>query len=415
MDTTQIETLIRQAIFANDTSQKQSARIRIQQLAKTQGIYLASTRAIYDAISRGELAGFTVPAINIRTLTYDTSSLIFSLMKKHEIGLVIFEIARSEMEYTHQDQEEFALSVLAGALHAGYCGPVYLQADHYQVRKKRYAENPEQELASIKELISKAFSAGFYNIDIDGSTLVDLSRPTVSEQQQDNVRASTILATFALETKPTDQDITIGAEIGHIGDTNSTKADLEAFMTGAMASLPPRAISKISIQTGSSHGGAVQPDGTLKTPTIDFALLKELGEVARKDYQLAGVVQHGASTLPLSLFSEFPTHNTLEIHLSTALQNIVFDTLPTKIKQALYSWIDTNCVAERKPDWSNEQFYYKLRKKALGPNKELLWNMSAADKQPILNALETFFVELLTRLNMLHTKKDLVQYYYTNI
>ena len=184
------------------------------------------------AVGRGELMpNSTVPAINIRTLTYDTAGIIFRLMVKHKIGPVVFEIARTEIEYTNQRPDEYAVSVLAAAIKNGYKGPVFLQGDHFQFSQKDYAENREAETSKIKNLIDESLTAGFYNIDIDASTLVDLSKQSLDEQQEENYKATSSLVSY-IRSLPKGEDASIGAEIGHIGDKNSTPGDLEAFMTG---------------------------------------------------------------------------------------------------------------------------------------------------------------------------------------
>src|SRR5262245_15360688 len=66
-------------------------------------------------------------------------------------------------------------------------------------------------------------------------------------------------------------------------------------------------LSKISVQTGTAHGGFINPDGTVRTDVkIDLKTLEELSNAARKDYDLGGAVQHGASTLPPDAFDAFP-------------------------------------------------------------------------------------------------------------
>ena len=85
-----------------------------------------------------------------------------------------------------------------------------------------------------------------------------------------------------------------------------------------------RGISKVSVQTGTSHGGVPLPDGGVAEVKLDFEVLRELGVVAR-EYGLAGAVQHGASTLPDSLFHRFPEVETAEIHLATGFQNALYE------------------------------------------------------------------------------------------
>jgi len=40
---------------------------------------------------------------------------------------------------------------------------------------------------------------------------------------------------------------------------------------------------------------------------------------------MGGAVQHGASTLPDDMFDLFPKKGTMEVHLATGFQNIIFD------------------------------------------------------------------------------------------
>ena len=76
-------------------------------------------------------------------------------------------------------------------------------------------------------------------------------------------------------------------------------------------------ISKISIQTGTSHGGVVLLDGTIAKVSVDFDTLLKLSRIARKQYGMGGAVQHGASTLPEDAFSKFVEAEAVEVHLAT--------------------------------------------------------------------------------------------------
>jgi len=171
-----IDEIIYSAIFSQDENVKKSSRISIRKLAEEKGIKLASINDLYMSIGQGKVSGFTVPAINVRTLTYDLVRQVFQIMKEKKVGPVIFEIARSEIKYTEQQPDEYAVSVLAAAIKENYVGPVFVQGDHYQFSAKNFAANKQDEIDKIKELIKKSIDAGFYNIDIDASTLVDLSK-----------------------------------------------------------------------------------------------------------------------------------------------------------------------------------------------------------------------------------------------
>ena len=128
-------------------------------------------------MGRGEAGGFTVPAINIRAMAYDTARAVIRAAKRLNAGAFIFEIARSEIGYTEQRPHEYAAIVFAAALREGFTGPLFIQGDHVQANAKKYS-GPERdkELETLRALIREEIAAGFYNIDIDTSTLVDLDK-----------------------------------------------------------------------------------------------------------------------------------------------------------------------------------------------------------------------------------------------
>ncbi|HEX8965165.1 MAG TPA: class II fructose-bisphosphate aldolase [Patescibacteria group bacterium] len=408
-----IDQLAYTAVFAEDEALKKEARITIRKIAKAYGAISSSIKNIYFAIGEGKIpTTFTTPAINVRFLTYDTAQIIFSLMIKHNMGSVVFEIARSEIDYTDQRPDEYAVSVLAAAVKAGYKGPVYIQGDHFQFSARRFKEDPTGEANKIKSLIQEAIAADFLNIDIDASTLVDLEKPTQDEQQQTNYKVTSELTEYIRSLEPKGTTISVGAEIGHIGGKNSTPEELSAFMDGYNKILPSgmTGISKISVQTGSSHGGIPLPDGTVAKVSIDFSVIEKTGMVARDIYHIGGVVQHGASTLPNELFDHFPNAKTLEIHLATGFQNIVYDTMPQSLKDQMYAWVEANCQSEWDEKLTKEQNIYKTRKKAIGPFKKQAWMLTNEEKKPIKEQLEKQLEFLFEKLNTFNTKAVVEKY-----
>jgi fructose/tagatose bisphosphate aldolase len=152
---------------------------------------------------------------------------------------------------------------------------VFLQGDHFQVNAKKYAADPDKEFGTVRDLALEALLAGFLNIDIDTSTLVDLSRPTIAEQQEINYRLCAELTAFIRRHEPQGLTISVGGEIGEVGGKNSTEEELRAFIDGYRAALAGlgaglAGISKISVQTGTSHGGVVLADGTIANVAVDF-------------------------------------------------------------------------------------------------------------------------------------------------
>jgi fructose/tagatose bisphosphate aldolase len=373
-------------------------------VAQASGIYLASINDLYMARGRGELpSNFTVPAINLRALTFEAAKAVFRAAISMDAGALIFEIARSEIGYTDQRPAEYVTSVLAAAIAEGFRGPVFMQGDHFQVSGKRYASDPETELQAVRDLIQEAIAAGFYNIDIDTSTLVDLTKTTIPEQQALNSGLSAMFTAHIRQLEPAGVTVSVGGEIGEVGGQNSTEAELRAYMDGYNTELARHGsglsgLSKISIQTGTSHGGVVLPDGSIADVSVDFGTLLRLSRVARNEYGLAGAVQHGASTLPESAFGKFVESEACEVHLATNFQNMLFDRLPAGLKQEMYAYLDQKHASDRKSGMTDEQFYYKTRKNAIGPFKRQVWEMQAEKRAEIGDAWEDQFKKLFTYL-----------------
>src|SRR2546422_3828912 len=180
-----MDELVRRAVFGNP-AEREEARWVIWEVGQQAGVRPASIHDLYLARGRGEVPPFTTPAINVRVLAYDSARAIFRAARRLEVGAVICEIARSEIGYTEQRPAEYVAVMTAAALREGFTGPLFIQGDHVQVNAKKYAADPEAELQAIRTLIEEELHAGFYNVDVDTSTLVDLSKATLDEQQRVN-------------------------------------------------------------------------------------------------------------------------------------------------------------------------------------------------------------------------------------
>lgn len=406
----EIDVLVKDLIMTDDIEAKKKIAGEIIDIAKSRKIFLSSIHDLYKARGLGKCpGGFTVPAINLRNLTYYLARALFRVALKNNAGAFIFEIAKSEMGYTAQPPIEYTGVILAAAIKEGYSGPVFIQADHCQVNAKMYAVNPQKEIDALKHLIEDAVAAGFFNIDIDSSTTVDLDKKELKEQQRDNFEICAELTKFIRGIQPAGVMVSVGGEIGEVGGKNSTAEDLKTFMDGYLETLPKgmEGISKISIQTGTSHGGVVLPDGSIAQVKLDFDTLKNLSRYAREQYKMAGAVQHGASTLPPAAFNKFPETDAAEIHLATQFQNMMFDStlFPKDLRDKMYNWLKKNCTEEMKPGQTEDQFIYKARKKALGPFKKEIMGLPEETKEGIAREIEAKFDFLFKQLKAVDTKK----------
>jgi hypothetical protein len=211
--------------------------------------------------------------------------------------------------------------------------------------------------------------------------------------------------------EPKGVTVSIGGEIGEVGMRNSTVEDLHAFMGGYVAEIDRRGeaaghaiagISKISVQTGTSHGGVVLADGSIAKVNVDFETLGALSSAARAEYGLGGAVQHGASTLPADAFNRFSEANAIEVHLATAFQNQIYDhaAFPGELKERIYAYLGEKFGESRKPEHSDAQFYYTERKRGFGPFKRDLWDMPEASRVAIMDELEGTFSLIMDRLGV---------------
>ena len=101
-----MDILAKKAVFG-DAGEQAAARWLLWELGQVLGIYPASIHELYLARGRGEVPlNFTVPAINLRAMSYDSARAVFRAALPRNVGALIFEIARSEIGYTNQRPAE---------------------------------------------------------------------------------------------------------------------------------------------------------------------------------------------------------------------------------------------------------------------------------------------------------------------
>ncbi|HEX9935762.1 MAG TPA: class II fructose-bisphosphate aldolase [Longimicrobium sp.] len=415
-----IDRLVHAAVFGADADVRDSARWAIGEAGRLLGVAPASIHDLYMARGRGEVSGFTVPAMNVRASSFDTARALFGAARDLKVGALILEIARSEIGYTDQRPGEYVAVMTAAAIKEGWTGPLFIQGDHFQLNAKKYKADPNAEMRAVKDLIKEALHAGFYNIDIDTSTLVDLEQEGLDAQQALNFRLSAELTAYVRHYEPEGVTVSIGGEIGEVGTENSTPEELRAYMDGynrELARLSEKqgggqlaGLSKISVQSGTSHGGVVLPDGSIADVAIDFETLRSLSQIARDEYGLSGAVQHGASTLPQSAFGTFPDVETAEIHLATNFQNLLYDNVPAELRERMYEHCRQNFPDERKPSDTEEQFIYKARKKALGAFKRELWELPEGEREKVRGVLRQTFEFLFRTLRVNDTQETVSRF-----
>ncbi|HEX7548770.1 MAG TPA: aldolase [Candidatus Methylomirabilis sp.] len=395
---------------------RQAAIWAIREAAHAAGLIPASIQGLYVARGQGKWPGRTVPAMNLRGWTYQTSRAAFRAARKMGAGLLIFEQALMESIYAAQPPAEYTAAVLAAGMREVHTGPIFLQADHDQINAKQYAAAPAKETERLSAVIREQIAASFFNIDVDASTVVDLSPPSLVEQQRVNAELTARFTRLVRTLEPAGVTISVGAEIGEVGAHNTTPEELRAFMVTYPAALAAAGggagITKVSVNSGTYHGGKVLPDGSLAKVPVAFDTLRDISRVSREEFGLAGAVQHGASTLPMDYFGKFPESGTVEIHLALGFNNLIFDhpRLPQKVKDEIRAYCFTHHANERKPDQTEAQFIYTTRKKAWAGMKERFWNLPADIQEAIMVSLEEMFRDMFVRMNVGQTGELVAQH-----
>jgi fructose/tagatose bisphosphate aldolase len=357
-------------LVLGNIGEKKRIFIDLRRQAILKGIISDSIYTLYRLES-----DFCLPAFNLRGLTYDLALAIFAAAKRANKPRLIFELARSEFDYTHQHPFEYAGLILKAAIDTDWSGPLFLQGDHFQLHPERYGHTLKKELHIVKSLIKDCRQAGFYNFDIDCSTL----------SVDDNVYYSANLIRFvdylqnraekkygSNHSQPTPK-INLSLELDAIGSGNTQPAELQSYLDKIRQVInlkePLGQVTKIAVQVGTEHGGQMLSSGQLKKINLDYDLLGDLNTLARKN-GLAGVVLHGASTLDEEQLVLAVETGIIEVHLATGWQNLVFDhpDFPPDLKKKMKTFMDK--TYPRPAGQSDQEFYYKNRKYCWGVFKK---------------------------------------------
>ncbi len=393
--------------------QRRNLAVQILNLTWENGLYPASIAPVYQALGHGQLAPMTIPAFNVRGLTFPLARAIWQAAMQAECGPIIFELAPSESSGCDQTFEEYAAMVMAAAFQAGYRGPVFLQGDHFSLESA-------EDIKKLEKLAMQVIESGFYQIDIDGSHLFDENASELTGFHQPNAHATAELIKSVRSQQPRDVHVTLGGEVGEIGGTNTSVADLVAFhneLKQLLAEDTP-GLDKISAQTGTTHAGIVLPDGTTGRMSVDFELIASLSEQARQ-FGWSGLVQHGASTLHFEDLAKLPEAGVIEVHLATQIQNILFDhpAFPVDLRKKMKSELVTTKRAaegerlDSNADMSEAQRFYQARWAAWGNYKTQLWQMPDEVIAQVSDSLSEWATDVFNALRVTNRSQVLKDFY----
>lgn len=404
------------------------SRWAIYEVGRHIGVMPASIAPLYNAMGRGEIGReMTVPMHNIRMNAYGSFTALFAAAVAGKVGAFGAEIARSEIGYTGQRPAEYGAMAIAAAVKAGYRGPLFLQGDHFQLAEKimnKGGEVAEAERRVVEALIVESLEAGFGSVDIDTSTVEKRNKRelSVDEQLKPNyVEAARMLVHLRQAEKSLGLpwSVSVGTETGEIGSRNTSVGEYRVFMAGLARELAGYqrkydweivGTNKISVATGTSHGGVVLADGTRAKVKIGFNTLRDIGEAARADNVITA--QHGASTLPDAAFSRFVEVGVGEVHLATGFQMVTRDHMPHSLYGPMVAWLGHECAGAQKnmgkaaasaEEMTWAQAVEKDIKRASGPFKADIWRMPARARRGAFNALQAKFAFLFDQLGVTNT------------
>ena len=85
-----IDAVVQKLVLTDNIKEKETLAREIQAQAAEKGTFLASIHDVYLARGKGKGKNFTVPAMNLRSLTYYLARAIFRTAKKLNAGAFIF-------------------------------------------------------------------------------------------------------------------------------------------------------------------------------------------------------------------------------------------------------------------------------------------------------------------------------------
>jgi hypothetical protein len=374
-----IDRLVYNAVFHESEEFRYFLHWLIREAAAKLVIYPTSIQGLHEAAILGATPAFTIPVPSLHALCYDVARAGFRAALRSGAGAFCFGYTDEIVGAGYQSPAEYATCVLAAGIREGYQRAVFLQSGHIRIGRDSYGVSRDDEMERMKMRLDDAIAAGFFNIDIDTSSLADFSRSSFLEQQEQSSRECAELVAYIRATEPEELSIDIGAEIRAMGDGNLTADEFRAFMESFYGQLNlaggKNDLSKIVLLVGGASGEA----------DIDLDLVRDIGEIARREYGLGLAVRSGTMQVPETLLPSLPANKVSEIHLPAPFEDLIFDheAFPPELRKDIYLWIDREWPGARQPGMSDQAFYRATRKRALLPFKQAMWDIPQAQRDRI--------------------------------
>ena len=400
--------LVTAAVFEADPARRSAVRWVIRALAQESGIVPASIQSLYEAMGRGGLrvhrAGRQHPRPHLRQHEGrfpgdDGRERRTGHLRDREIGDRLYRTAAGRIRRRHP----------GGGDPGGIHGAGFHSGDHFQINAKKFGADPAGEVSTLKAIAREAVEAGFCNIDIDASTVVDLSKGTIEEQQFNNSHITAEMTKFIRGLEPKSVTVSIGERSARWGARTARWRSCRPSWTSTAASSAreSRASARSPSRRGLlTAGSSCRMEPWPRSSSTSAPSRKPVESGAREIRSLRRRPAPGASTLPDDAFGRFPETGTSEVHLATGFQNMIYEhpRFPAALKEKAYDWCRANCASERKQGETEEQFLYKARKKTFGPFKKEMWDLPAEIRGAIGADLEAKFRFLFDKLRVVGTR-----------
>jgi hypothetical protein len=144
-----------------------------------------------------------------------------------------------------------------------------------------------------------------------------------------------------------------------------------------------------------------------------------LSAIARCEFGLTGLVQHGASTLQIDELAQLKAQGIIEVHLATGIQNIIFDhpDFPEKLRDRIQAELVQLVMGPEGPNTASDdrltpaQQFYNARWATWDPFKSELWNLPETTWTKICIDLDKWLGQVFKALGVTGQWKNLANYY----
>lgn len=378
-----IERLVYNAQFHASEDVRYYCSWLIREAAAKLTTYPSSLHGLYEAMAAGRIPRFAVPVFRLHVLTYDAARACLRAARERNCAALVFELLNHESR-DWLSPLRYATAIIAAAIKEAYTGPLFLKSAAAQIVLEYYRDDRDAEMDRIRAHIDESLSAGLFNIDIDTSPLYDPSRATYVEQQLRCASEAAELASFTRNSEAHGLIAAVGVEIEDFGDPERTVHQLRGFMDGFLVQFRNRCgwgkgLVKVTVPTSQLVAGAETVTGP------NLALLRDVGEVARREYAMAMGVRPRDGNFADATFGAMSDHAINEVNLGSVFDDAILDhtAFSNGIKETMYHWINTELRDQRRAGQSDIEFYQSMRYRAIGPFNRMIWDQPSTQRDLI--------------------------------